>query len=85
MIETPPPLEEGGPVTRLQICDALAAAGCTTVGFEYNGDDHIERAYHAWLAEGSPRFAVVITAREEGPHGGKEVVIIEEPKSFDLE
>ena len=72
-------------MTRLAICEALQAAGCTTVGFEWNGDEHVERAYHAWLAEGSPRFAIVITAREEGPSGAKEVVIVEKPETFELE
>ncbi len=72
-------------MTRREICDRLAVAGCTCVGFEWNSDELVERVFDAWLAEGAQRYAVLIVAREPGPAGGQEVVLVEAPKLFDLE
>jgi len=67
---------------RIAMHNELAAAGCTTVGFEWNLDALVERVYHDWKAQGSPRYAVLIVERDEK---GNEVTIVEVPEAITLE
>lgn len=65
------------PQSRKQICDELAAAGATTVGFEWNQDVLVEKAHLAWIARGRPKYAVVIIERD--PADGSEIILVEAP------
>ena len=64
-------------MTRLQICDELAAAGCTLVGAEWSIDQLVEKAFLMWQKRGSPRYAVVIIERDR--ETGEEIILIEAP------
>lgn len=47
------------PTRRVAIVDDLARHGCRVDGFEWNLDADVEAAYQRWLAQGSPRCALV--------------------------
>ena len=67
-------------MNRHEMYSALKAAGCTCVGFEYNDDHVVTRAYGIWKDRGSPKFAVIITDRQPGPDGrGQEHVEVVTP------
>ena len=42
-------------MSRATLIDPLLAAGCVPVGFEWCGDDLLERAVAAWRVAGAPR------------------------------
>lgn len=65
-------------MTRREICDELARAGCTAVGFEWNTDELVERAWSLWKTQGSPRCAVVTVERDRAD--GREVVFVTAPQ-----
>jgi hypothetical protein len=61
-------------MTRKEICDELAAAGCRLVGAEWCLDARLEEAWLAWRAAGSPAGATVVI---ENGEDGREVVRVE--------